>query len=238
MLSGQLSLIPVPIAEYQDSSEVIPTGVSQALLESKILFIEHPKTIRRLIKSLDPKADIESYRWVEVGKRIDDEEVEEALMQVVQGKPAALLSEAGMPCIGDPGYRIVHEAHNMGIKVVPYPGPNAFLMALMASGFNGQSFSFHGYVPLKNPLRSKKISDWENKANQSGSPQIFMETPYRNNQLLKDLLGICNNQTQLSISCDIMGDKEKVTTASIKEWKAMKMEMPKLPAVFILGKRK
>lgn len=237
MLSGKLYLIPIPIADYDDAKSVIPKIATQALFESSTLFVEHPKTIRRLLKSLETDIDIDSFSWVEVGKRSEEEEIDDALIQVSQGERAALVSESGMPCIGDPGFKVVQKAHQMGIRVIPLPGPNSFLMALMASGFSGQSFSFHGYVPLKNPLRARKISDWEQRAKQSGVSQIFMETPYRNNQLLKDLMDNCSNSSMLSISCDLMGPEEQIITASIKDWKAMKIELPKQPAVFILGKQ-
>ena len=236
MLRGELLLLPTPISESEVPGEILAPAIKEAVLRAKILFVEHPKTVRRLIKKFDSSAEIDSFQWIEIGKRKDREEIEAALLSVAQGSCAAVLSEAGMPCIGDPGFEIVEEAHQMGIKVVPYPGPNSFLMALMASGFSGQAFTFHGYVPLKDPLRGKKIQDWEKRALQSGAPQIFMETPYRNNTLLRDLLSTCGRSTMLSISCDLMGKEEKVITANIGEWKTMDIDLPKLPAVFILGR--
>jgi 16S rRNA (cytidine1402-2'-O)-methyltransferase len=146
-----------------------------------------------------------------------------------------IISEAGLPCVADPGSDIVAWAHSKNIRVVPLPGASSILMALMGSGFNGQSFVFHGYLPIEKPLRAKKIKEMEQDAGRKKQSQIFMEAPYRNNQLLEDVIANCSPQTKLCIACHIASSEEMIATKTLKDWAAKKPDLHKKPVIFILG---
>ncbi len=231
---GNLILFPSPISDRDARSQLSPRSLELAN-SCLLVFAEKPKVARSTLSRLGLHKLFEKGRIIEVGKRKEDEEITEGLMEILNGKSAILISDSGMPCIGDPGSEVVKRCHEMGIKVVPNPGPNSFMQALMASGFSGQNFAFHGYLPIEKGLRTKKIRSMVQEINRFGSPQIFMETPYRNKDLLKSLIHGVDPLKKLSISLDINGEEEEIITASIEEWKKMGYELPKLPAVFILG---
>ena len=152
------------------------------------------------------------------------------------GRDAGLMSEAGCPGVADPGADIVAEAHRRGIKVVPLVGPSSILLSLMASGFNGQSFTFHGYLPIDKAQRSKRIKELEGQAEKFGQTQLFIETPFRNNQLLDEVLKVCKPATRLCIACNLTATDEMVQTKTIAQWKKEQPDLHKRPVIFLLYK--
>ena len=160
---------------------------------------------------------------------------EDFLPEILNGNNVGIISEAGLPCIADPGSRIVAFAHDFQIEVIPLVGPSSIFLALMASGLNGQNFVFHGYLPIDKKDREKKIKQLENNSKKFKQTQIFMETPYRNNQLLETLLKSCHNNTRLCIASDITLSTEKIKTKTIAEWKQIKVDIHKKPTIFLIG---
>ena len=169
-----------------------------------------------------------------LNKHTQLEEIPSFLTNVENGKSIGLLSEAGTPAVADPGADIVTIARSKGIKVVPLVGPSSILLSLMASGFNGQNFAFVGYLPIDKKQKFNKIKELERRSYQEGQTQIFIETPYRNNQLIKDLVSSCKPETRLCIACDITLDSEFIATKTIKEWKKKQPDIHKRPAVFLI----
>jgi 16S rRNA (cytidine1402-2'-O)-methyltransferase len=232
-LTGRIYLIPTPIAE--NSEEQLARISGQILSGLNLFFVENLKVSRRFIKNQLPDAVIDSLEFVEIGKHAEREEWQKAFEKIWTGTNAGLMSDAGCPGIGDPGYQIVREAHNSGVQVVPLTGPNSFILALMASGLNGQSFRFHGYLPIDKSQRKKKIRQMSSDALKTGESQIFMDTPYRNTALYQDLLRDCNGELLLCIASDIQGSKESILTQRISDWRRMQKNLPKVPTVFIIG---
>jgi 16S rRNA (cytidine1402-2'-O)-methyltransferase len=153
----------------------------------------------------------------------------------MKGISIGVISEAGVPGVADPGADITSLAHKKGIKVIPLTGPSSILLALMASGLNGQNFCFHGYLPVSNPERSRKIADLEKLAEKFKQTQIFMETPFRNDKLFSEVLSICNEKTKLCVACDITLETEYIKTQSVHDWKKEKLSLHKRPSIFLIG---
>jgi len=171
----------------------------------------------------------------ELDKHADKQDCAELLKNAVQGKNLGLISEAGNPCIADPGADIVAFAHKQYIEVVPLVGPSSILLALIASGFNGQQFTFNGYLPIKEPERSNRIRQMEN-ALRSGTTQIFMETPFRNQRLLEEVLKTCGDETLLCIACDLTLSTQFIKTQKVREWRTLNVDLNKRYCMFLLGK--
>jgi 16S rRNA (cytidine1402-2'-O)-methyltransferase len=169
--------------------------------------------------------------WNEHSKHEDFKEI----ANFIAAQDTGIISEAGLPCIADPGADIVKWAHAQGIRVVPLPGASSIIVALMASGLNGQSFTFHGYLPIEKPQRVKKIKEMEADALRKNQSQVFMEAPYRNNQLLADLLQHASDSTLLTIAKDIFGESEFIRTLPIKVWQTQKPDLHKVPVIFVMG---
>ncbi len=203
--------------------------------ELELFFVENQKNSRRFIKALHPEAVIDKLEFVDIGKYADKALIEDGLQKVWLGKNAAILSDAGCPGIGDPGHELILEAQNSGVRIIPLAGPNSFMMALMASGLNGQEFRFHGYLPIDKNKRKAKLKSMSAEVLKSGESQIFMDTPYRNQQVLNDIIQSCPNQVNLCIAEEITGQKESILTMPVKDWKKINKKIDKHPAVFILG---
>lgn len=231
---GRLYLIPSPLHTDADLNIIIPPEVVKLLVNLKVLIVENTRTTRRLLRKADRSINIDDITFLEYNEHSVKSDVSCYFEHLMNGIDAGLISEAGMPCIADPGTEIVSMAHKLGIKVVPLPGTSSILMALMASGFNGQNFVFHGYIPLEKNLRSKKIRSMELESQRTGQTQIFIETPYRNNQLLISLIENCKDETLLSVSVDLTLAEQQVYTQSIKKWKKTFLDLNKRPAVFLL----
>jgi len=233
--TGTLYLIPNVISN-EGSGQVNTGGILPVLHKICVLFAEDLRNARRFIRSLDPGFNLELLVMHSIGKHSDMMEVTGVLTSLPEGSECGLISEAGMPCIADPGNVIVMEAHRLGMRVVPVQGPNSIILALAASGFSGQKFTFHGYLPVNRNERIRSIHDIESNAYKLHQTQIFMETPFRNNTLLDDILKTCRNETLLCIAANITASNEYIHTAPVREWKNNRPDLHKQPAIFLIYK--
>lgn len=232
MSSGSLHLIPVPLAI--DETDSIPETVRQKACHIKHYFVENLRTARRFLKAFDRSVDIDSIAFSEIGKQA---QADTSLLKqwLKAGHEVGVMSEAGCPGVADPGSELVAAAQALGATVIPYVGPNSILLSLMASGFNGQSFRFVGYLPVKEPQRSQAIKELERSAHKNKETQIFIETPYRNNVLLEELIRHCHpQQTSLCIAMDITAPGQIIQTRTIAQWAQAKPDMHKRPAIFLV----
>lgn len=228
---AKLFLVPIPIAEggLHTLSEEIKT-VTAGL---QYYFVENARTARRFIKSLHPAMVIENLQFSEIDKH-SGVDMNTFTNWVKKGYDIGVMSEAGCPGIADPGSVLVKKAHQLNVEVVPLTGPNSIVLALMASGLNGQSFCFHGYLPLKDPARSNKIKELEELSAKEKQTQIFIETPYRIHVLLDELLKKCKNNTLLCVAENITAPNAFIKTRTIYDWRQNKPKLGKEPAVFLL----
>lgn len=234
MAKGKLFLIPTIISEGTQN-EVIPEQVKSAIQELDYFLVENLRSSRRYISSLGLGKVIEDLRFEVLDKNTTGRQLQELMQGLFDGVCIGVISEAGCPGIADPGALAVEFAHRHDIEVVPLVGPSSILMALMASGFNGQSFAFHGYLPFDKISRIQKIKSMEDDAYRVKQTQIFMDTPYRNKPLADDLLSTCRPDSRLCIARDITGKKELVQTKTIKQWKSANLpDLHKIPVIFAL----
>lgn len=196
--------------------------------------VENIRTARRFLRPIGYKKDFEQVNLFELNKHTSRSDLESYINPLLKGINMGILSEAGAPAVADPGAEIVKLAHKNNIKVVPLIGPSSILLALMASGLNGQNFSFNGYLPVKNPLRRKAILNLEKKSRQENQSQIFMETPYRNQNILEDILSSCHPETLLCIATDITLETEFIQTKQVNQWNKKIPNIHKRPSIFIL----
>ena len=223
----------IPTFLDENELQTIPTYVIHAIKKCSVFFVENEKSARRYFKKLWKEMVIDDYKWIVIHKA-EEEVISEFKKYVTENKTIGIVSEAGCPCIADPGQILVAEAHKMKATVKPLVGPSSILLALMASGFNGQQFKFHGYLPIEASERKKKIIEIELDSSKNNCTQIFIETPYRNNSLITDLLTNCKNNTQLSISVDLTSSNEWIKTKEIQNWKKSIPNIHKKPAIFCL----
>lgn len=234
MAKGKLFLIPTIISE-DTQNEVIPPHVKSAIQELDYFLVENLRSSRRYISSLGLNKTIEDLRFEVLDKNTTGRQLQELMQGLFDGVCIGVISEAGCPGIADPGALAVEFAHRHDIQVVPLVGPSSILMALMSSGFNGQSFAFHGYLPFDKTSRLQKIKSMEADAYRNMQTQIFMDTPYRNKSLADDLLSTCRPDSRLCIARDITGKKEMVKTKTIRQWKSDNLpDLHKIPAIFAL----
>jgi 16S rRNA (cytidine1402-2'-O)-methyltransferase len=229
---GKLFLIPNVIAENTQDT-VIPSQVPGAIRGIQNFLVEDARTARRFLSSLKIFPSIESLQFSILNKDTKAEEINSLFEPLMSGLDMGVISEAGCPGVADPGALAVEYAHRNQITVVPLVGPSSILLALMASGLNGQRFAFHGYLPIETREAVKTIKDFESESKAKSQTQIFIETPYRNNQLLDKLLKTLSPGTRLTIALDLTGENEKVSTKTIKQWQAQTLEIPKKPAIFL-----
>jgi 16S rRNA (cytidine1402-2'-O)-methyltransferase len=232
MAIGNLYLIPTVIAEDTQQG-VIPTVVKEALKEIDHFLVEDIRTARRYLSSLKIYDSIEPLDFKVLDKKTKDQELKELFAPVFEGKNLGILSESGCPGIADPGALAAKFAHQHSITVVPLTGPSSILLALMASGLNGQKFAFHGYLPIDSKESMEAIKTFEKESKTKNQTQIFIETPYRNNQLAKNLLKALHEYTLLCIAVDVTGKDESIRTKTVKAWRTSLPELPKTPAVFL-----
>ncbi len=232
--SGTLYLIPTVIG-HTEPALVLPGSVLHHMQLLDYFIVEQARTARRLLSQVLKDKPLNNLVFFELNKHTDLAVVPAFLDPARQGHDMGLMSEAGTPCIADPGNLVVSQAHEMGIKVVPLSGPNSIMMALMASGLNGQSFAFHGYLPISGAERTKAIRRIEDQARQSGQTQIFIETPFRNNKLFEALIHTCKATSKLCVAADITTHTEFIRTKTIADWQREKPDLHKRPCVFLLG---
>lgn len=231
---GTLYLIPTILAE-DTQFEVLSPQISEVIKKCDFFLVENLRTARRCISSLKLGLDISLLQMEELSKDTADAQIPTLLAPLKEGKHIGIMSEAGCPGIADPGARAVAHAHFLGAKVVPLTGPSSIFLALMASGFSGQQFAFHGYLPIDKQDRIKKLKELEQESRQKVQTQIFMETPYRNEQLVEDILGNCSGNSQLCIAANVTAKDEFVVSKRVSEWKKIPLKLHKIPAVFLLA---
>lgn len=231
-----LFLIPAYLSEASPIEYFAPS-IKEYIQKTDYFFVENEKTARKVIKFFAPEKKQSDLKLFLLDKYSESADLKEAQKLMKSGQDFGLLSEAGLPCIADPGNVMVSWCHQNNIKVIPINGPSSIILALISSGFNGQEFTFHGYLPIDKEQKKKQILFLENHVQKSGYSQIFMETPYRNNQLLEDLIKFLNPNTKLCIAANVNHPTEEfIKTLKISEWKNKKPELHKIPAVFVLGK--
>lgn len=231
-MPGNIYLLPTWLAE--GNLGPLPEHTRNVTVSLRYLLAENLRSARRYLKAIDRSVDIDAINFIEWNKNSDPAEILDILQPVMNGTDLGIISEAGCPGIADPGQLIVRMAHEMGIKVVPLTGPTSIFLALMASGMNGQQFRFHGYIPIDAGPRKKFIQYMEKEAGQRGETQIFMETPYRNNQLLKLLTETLNGDTLLCVAANISAENEFIRTRTVKYWKKHLPDLHKQPAIFLI----
>lgn len=232
---GTLYLIPVMLGD-NPADEVLPLKIARVIELIDTYVVENSKMARKFIKAIVPTKSQPSLQLFELNKHTDTREIHAFIQPLLEGKNMGLMSDAGCPGVADPGAVVVKLAHEKGIKVVPLVGPSSILLSLMASGMNGQSFTFNGYLPIDKSEKKnwlKNLEKWSYERNQS---QIFIETPYRNNQLLDEMIQILHPNTLLCIACDITLPTELIQTKPMRLWKKNKPDLHKRPCIFILHK--
>ena len=235
MNKGKLYLIPSPLGD-NDPAEVIPGPVLGLLQCFRTFVVEETRTARRYLSRAGMKGRISELEFHELNEHTAPEQTESYLKLFENGNDVALISEAGLPAVADPGARLVALAHRHGIEVVPCVGPSSLMLALMASGMNGQSFAFCGYLPAKPDERKQRLKAIEKIASGTGQSQIFIETPYRNEAMLKDILEVCMPGTKLCIAADITLPDASIRTMTVAEWRKEGTVIGKRPCVVIIGR--
>lgn len=229
---GKLFLIPNTLGETKIVG-VIPSEVLLIIRTIKVFASENPKNTRSYLKKIDKSISLDELTFLELNEHSERSDIESCLSYLKQND-VGIISEAGCPGIADPGAELVALAHQNRFQVVPLVGPSSILLALIASGFNGQNFSFNGYLPVKSNERSRALKNYERQSASENRTQIFIETPYRNQKLFEEILQILNPKTLLSIACDITTENEYIKTLSIQEWKQQKPDINKRPAIFLI----
>ncbi|MFD1629580.1 SAM-dependent methyltransferase [Pseudopedobacter beijingensis] len=237
MTKGTLYLIPVVMAENASHKSLTPYLVDTINMIDEYI-VENEKTARRCLKEAGLKLPQNSLIIHDYGKHERNKGLNRFFKGLEAGKDVGLMSEAGCPGIADPGAEIIAEAHKRNIKVVPLVGPSSILLAMMAAGFNGQSFAFVGYLPIDKNGRAKRIKDLESLSERLNQTQIFIETPFRNNPLLDDLLRNCKKETRLCIACNLTAEDEMIKTLTIEEWQSRKINLHKKPTIFLIHRNK
>jgi len=222
----------IPSLLHEEGLRSIPSHITDIVKECQVLFVENERTARRYLKTLAKEIVIDDYEWFTMA--VNDETANAFRKKIKEGKTIGIISEAGCPGVADPGQQLVAIAHEMNVEVKPLVGPNSILLALMASGMNGQQFKFNGYLPIQNPERNKAIKDLEAESAKKNCTQIFIETPYRNNQMFDALLTACDPSTKICIAVDLTSEKEYIKTKSVADWKKDKPDIHKRPAIFLL----
>ena len=235
LLKGKLYLIPTTLGEM-NPHDVLPQTVKRAIEFIDDYIVENEKTARKFIKSIHPEKVQDSLRISLLNKRTEVAEYNAMIAPCLNGINVGLMSEAGCPGVADPGAVIVKIAHEKGIQVVPLVGPSSILLAMMGSGMNGQSFAFNGYLPIDKAEKKSALKNFENLSNAKNQSQIFIETPYRNNKLLEDLLQILQPNTHLCVATDITLPMEYIKTLRVADWKKTKVDLHNRPTIFIIHK--
>ena len=228
----------IPSLLHEEGLASIPSYITDIVKQCQVLFVENERTARRYLKTLAKEIVIDNYEWFIVSGGPPESGPSDTYQlfrkKIKEGKTIGIISEAGCPGIADPGQQLVAIAHEMNVEVKPLVGPNSILLALMASGMNGQQFKFVGYLPIQNPERNKAIKELESESAKKNCTQIFIETPYRNNQLFDALLSACDPSTKICIAVDLTSEKQFIKTKTVSDWKKDKPDIHKRPAIFLL----
>lgn len=229
---GNVYLIPIALSE--DGYHSLPAYIAEKINACDVFFAENIRTARRAFKKIDKQFNIDSKEWHEIEAK-ELASVDAFKSCLIQQKNIGIVSESGCPGIADPGQKLVRVAQEMGATVNPISGPSSILLSLMASGLNGQSFTFNGYIPIETTERERKIKDLEKKAINENCTQLFIETPYRNNAMLASILKVCHPDTKLCIAYNLTSSTEWVKTKKISAWITTPIILPKEPAIFLIG---
>ena len=236
-MNGTLYVLPNFLSG--DNLETLSLEALELLEKLRLFAVENVKTTRRMIRSYGIETDFSTCEFYSIHHKTNEQELSitynEIIKQLRSGQDVGVLSEAGMAGIADPGSELVAKAHQEGIRVQPIVGPSSILLALSASGFNGQKFTFHGYLPIEARHRKAELKALEAEVNRSNASQLFMETPYRNKQLLAAIVESLHPETLLCIACDLTAEQETIRTQTVGQWKNSKLDIHKRPAIFILG---
>ncbi|MBQ2844162.1 MAG: SAM-dependent methyltransferase [Alistipes sp.] len=237
MERGVLYMIPCPISDDTTPWEVLPEANRRIMQSLDYFIVENTRTARRFLSKAALGLKIDELEFVELNEHtVAGEAIERMIAPVLEGRSAGVISEAGVPGVADPGALVVEAAHRKGIRVVPLIGPSSILLAVMASGLNGQSFAFNGYLPVKGPERQKAIRFFERRAHREHQSQLFIEAPYRNQKLAEELLQTLQAETRLTIAMDLTAPTEWIRTLRVAEWRKTKLpELNKRPAIWIIG---
>ena len=232
---AKLFLIPTTLGDTT-IERVLPPDLTKLISSIPVFIVENIRSARRFLKKVNQAIVIDDLTFFELNQHTDRKEINRFLEPIQKGMDIGIISEAGCPAVADPGAEVVKIAHTKNIQVVPLVGPSSILLALMASGMSGQNFAFNGYLPIKDPDKSNQIKLLEKRMQTEGQTQIFIETPYRNTQLLNDLLKNCDLQTMLCIASDITLDTEFILAKPVSYWKNHIPDIQKRPAIFMIGK--
>lgn len=233
MTKGRLFLVPSPLGD-NDPAEVIPAPVLEALQNFKVFVVEEVRTARRYLSKAGLKGKIAELEFHELNEHTEQAVIEGYVKLFDEGNDVALISEAGLPAVADPGAQLVALAHRNDIQVIPFVGPSSLMLALMASGLNGQSFAFCGYIPAKTDERRSRLKTLEKVSGQLRQTQIMIETPYRNDSLFNDILSVCGPSTRICVAANITMPDAYIKTKKVSEWKKENLVIGKRPCVFLM----
>ena len=234
---GVLYMIPCPISDQTDVYDVVPEANRRVMDSLDYFIVENVRSARRFLSKTGISRKIDELEFVELNEHtVAGQAVEAMVKPLLAGRSAGVISEAGVPGVADPGALVVEACHKHNIRVVPLVGPSSILLAMMASGLNGQSFAFNGYLPVKPPERSKAIKALERRVHAEQQSQIFIEAPYRNVKLMEQMLQVCAAESKLTVACDITSPEELIVTRSIAQWRKCGVpDIAKRPTIFIIG---
>lgn len=231
-MEGKLYLIPTPLGEY-GPEQVLPAPALALIGSISLFFVEEIRTARRFLSAAGLKGHIDELEFHEINEHSTPEQISE-YAALLGTRDAALISEAGLPAVADPGAQLVAMAHSKGVEVVPQVGPSSLMMALMSSGLNGQCFAFTGYLPVKPDARRNAIKELEHTAQRLNQSQIIIETPYRNDSLLADLLAVCKPTTRICVAAEITCPGQMIRTRTVAQWRKEPLTIGKRPCVFVV----
>lgn len=230
-----LYLIPVTLGDTPHS-QVLPDYNTEVIRNIRHFIVEDLRSARRFLKKVDRDINIDELTFYAMGKHASPEAFASYLHPLEQGMPVGVISEAGCPAVADPGADVVAIAQRKNLRVVPLVGPSSIILSVMGSGFNGQSFAFHGYLPIEPAERAKKLKMLEQRVYNEHQTQLFIETPYRNNKMIEDILHNCRPQTKLCIAANITCEGEYIKTKTVREWQGKTPDLSKIPCIFLLYK--
>ena len=232
--AGTLYILPNTLGG-ESISDIIPNDVVEQAISLRHFVVENIKSARRVLRKMDREFPIDESMFIEMNKRSTERDTMKSLQWLITGNNVGVISDAGCACVADPGAEIVSLAHSQKIAVIPFVGPSSILLALMGSGFSGQNFSFHGYLPKERKERIRTLKTYEFDSRKKGYTQIFMDTPYRNMNVLEDLLNELADHTQLCIASNITLHNQRIRTMSVEDWRENAYDLSKSPCVFLIG---
>lgn len=235
MIEKALYLLPVTLGDTS-VGKVLPAYNKEIIVEIKHFVVEDVRSARRFLKKVESQINIDELTFYPLNKHTSPEAISGYLKPLMEGLPMGVISEAGCPAVADPGADVVAIAQRKGLKVVPLVGPSSIILSVMGSGFNGQSFAFHGYLPIEPGERTKRLKELEARIYTEHQTQLFIETPYRNNKMMEEILKTCRPQTKLCIAANITCEGEYIRTKTVKEWKGNLPDLNKIPCIFLLYK--